>query len=398
MRHRFFNILVIVIGGGLSFACSEKFDYLYEAPEAKITVSTETPTVNNAFTIAFEGSGQEYVVFPGDNGHNYYDSNSTNTGFVFNDDGILNYSYSNAGTYRILCIATGYKSYGEDLVTDTFGINVVVSANEEDFAITNVAVNKNMYGADIIFHQELRPGEVIPGYNPAQQVYVEEGKVFGTKIQIPSARFDRYITGRNDPSSSVKLKMSPSFTPTTEVTITIGEDNYVNGESTIMPYSVGSDNVYAPFTLTINSTGGDAISKDYTVCFMEMAEFKMFNIGGETITVTSKRRKNAKYITNPYNLQEMMAFFTSTNFASGTDLSAIPISFELFPDQFVSKVEYSTDKDFTTPVVLSNGEDVTNKTIDISSKVGYIRTTVMRSDDPDFTMQNITYVYVDYSL
>lgn len=119
-------------------------------PVASAIVSTQELAINQTMKIEFTGVADQVVIYTGDKDHNYGQRELGNTGYVVNK-GEFTYSYSQPGTFHVVCIATTYDTYmARGLRQDSTSFDVTVIDDETE--ITNISsyINPNTYFAEAI--------------------------------------------------------------------------------------------------------------------------------------------------------------------------------------------------------------------------------------------------------
>jgi hypothetical protein len=98
------------------------------APQAAITVNKNRLAINESMIIRFTGVADQVAVYTGDDMHCYDLREQSNTGFAVNKN-LFTYSYSVAGTYRVVCVASTFTDGAADLKRDTCSVTVTVIDN-----------------------------------------------------------------------------------------------------------------------------------------------------------------------------------------------------------------------------------------------------------------------------
>jgi hypothetical protein len=125
---------------GLLIACNPN-DYLaelYVPATAAFDVPKTEYDVFESVVFTNRGSGQYYVVYPGDKNHRY--GQTGNTGFSTNSNGTFRYSYSDPGTYTAVWVASSVNAKGEkEISLDSLQVTVIARDGGLDrFAIYNI--------------------------------------------------------------------------------------------------------------------------------------------------------------------------------------------------------------------------------------------------------------------
>lgn len=100
-------------------------DETADKPIAAISVDRSTVAINESVTITFTGQADNVVVYTGDTDHDYELREESNTGLVVNK-GILTYSYTLPGTYKMVAVATNHADAGRSVERDTCSISIRV--------------------------------------------------------------------------------------------------------------------------------------------------------------------------------------------------------------------------------------------------------------------------------
>lgn len=142
----------------LALVSCEDNSYLsdvYVQPVAKFTTEKTTYEVFESVVFTNAGAGQNYVVFTGDQGHNYAEEGST--GFATASNGTFSYSYSEPGEYNVVWIASSINTSGEiEKVTASAKI-VVIST---DGGLDNLSIARlyklSEYGSNVYYEPDAR--------------------------------------------------------------------------------------------------------------------------------------------------------------------------------------------------------------------------------------------------
>ena len=84
---------------------------LYVVPKAAFEIEKDTYDVFESVHFVNKGSGQYYVVYPGDANHVY--GKEGDTGFAAASDGTFSYSYQEPGTFNAVWVASSINENGE---------------------------------------------------------------------------------------------------------------------------------------------------------------------------------------------------------------------------------------------------------------------------------------------
>jgi len=133
IKYSIFLLLIV-----LSWSCKNDFiNEIYVDPVAKFTLSPDITAYQVLSPIQFQnqGTGQTFVVYPGDAGHVYGQQN--NSGYATDISGQFTYFYTAIGTYTAVWVASSIKSDGTVVtVVDSVQINVIA----EDGGLSNFII------------------------------------------------------------------------------------------------------------------------------------------------------------------------------------------------------------------------------------------------------------------
>lgn len=119
-------------------------------PVASATISSQKLAINQTMKIDFTGVADQVVVYTGDKDHNYGLRESGNTGYVVNK-GEFTYSYSQPGTFHVVCIASTYDTYmAGGLRQDSTSFDVTVIDDETEITSISSYINPNTYFAEAL--------------------------------------------------------------------------------------------------------------------------------------------------------------------------------------------------------------------------------------------------------
>ena len=134
--------IIYILFVALIFTSCDENGYLrdlYVAPEAAFEIEKDTYDVFESVHFVNKGSGQYYVVYPGDATHVY--GKEGDTGYSTTSDGQFSYSYQEPGTFTAVWIASSINENGERVFdVDSVKINVVAL----DGGLDNLRIN-NLY-------------------------------------------------------------------------------------------------------------------------------------------------------------------------------------------------------------------------------------------------------------
>jgi len=139
--------IVMVLMVLLTVSCADDNEKA-RTPIAAASISTQELAINQTMKIEFTGVADQVVIYTGDKDHNYGLRESGNTGYVVNK-GEFTYSYSQPGTFHVVCIATTYDTYmAGGLRQDSTSFDVTVI--DDVTKITNISsyINPNTYFAE----------------------------------------------------------------------------------------------------------------------------------------------------------------------------------------------------------------------------------------------------------
>ena len=112
---------------------------LYVVPKAAFEIEKDTYDVFESVHFVNKGSGQYYVVYPGDANHVY--GKEGDTGFAAASDGTFSYSYQEPGTFNAVWVASSINENGErEFQVDSVTVKVVAL----DGGLDNLRIN-NIY-------------------------------------------------------------------------------------------------------------------------------------------------------------------------------------------------------------------------------------------------------------
>jgi hypothetical protein len=238
---------------------------LYVTPQAAFEINKDVYDVFESVRFTNKGTGQAYVVYPGDNGHVYGQTN--NTGFTTASDGTFSYAYSEAGSYNVVWIASSMNAAGERILSvDSTTVNVVAKNSGLDmFQIFNVYKMTEYTGN--VFHSP-------------------EGKFVAEDTLLCPILFASW---RNSTVNSIKAKQLIKF----ELASTLSKMYWINplGEekeiislhsgSRIVEFVQGGMLKTQQFKVRTNS----GFFTDYYVAPVMIPQFTSFKINGITGTI-----------------------------------------------------------------------------------------------------------------
>jgi hypothetical protein len=282
-------------------ACDEEESA--EQPIAAVAVDKYIYETNESMTVRFTGSAENVVIYTGDTDHDYTLREQSNYGLVVNK-GVFTYSYSQPGTYRVVCVATNHRDAGSDLKRDTcsFSVRVVDDVNTIDRLSASQVYYDEVFGSAI---------------NDSDWKLVLPRKVRYNKkditISMASQRLKFYIA-----SDSAKVLVSnAAYTATKR-------------------YNLNSP-------LDISVTSHEGMVRAYKLYTLNFGEFKSYTVGGVTATLN-----RSEYDYSNFELSVPQPFTENTMQLSPT--------FTLYSDNDkvyidgVEQVSGQTVVDFSQPV------------------------------------------------
>lgn len=141
------KILSIILGAGVMLTAATSCEEEIIQPVAKMSINKTQFEVNESMVLNFTGVADQVVVYTGDTDHDYElrDQNNQqqqNTGFAVNK-GIFTYSYSQPGTYKVVCIASTYTEKATELQRDTCSFTIKVIDDHTE--ITKLSCPRILY-------------------------------------------------------------------------------------------------------------------------------------------------------------------------------------------------------------------------------------------------------------
>lgn len=298
------------------FMSCEEPDPAFIEPNAAFATDSDQYEVFQAMRVSNEGEGQFYAVFTGDAGHEFAKREEGDTGFKTDVNGNFSYSYSQAGTYTITYVASGYQFVDGERVEATAQKQITVTDPDiEDvsivsFEVGNSSVNNNKFLDPISFlFKDFRntadtidnPNRkvAISYYRPSRLGEIANGSYNQFKIPadiniIPNLRL-------STASRTVKVEID-------------GIAEFETGQTRII-HETEEDLRFKPKTYTlVNNEGATA---EYTVCPMIIPEMLTFEAAGASGAVSLSA--------GDYN-----EFFIEVDVPDGTDLSSLSPAWTLF--------------------------------------------------------------------
>lgn len=140
----------------MSFASCSEYGFMedvYVEPVASFSTPKDTYDVFESVVFTNTGAGQNYVVYTGDNGHDYYTDGDT--GFATATNGTFSYSYNEPGEYKVVWVASSVNSKGE-VEKKTAESVIVVEAT--DGGLDNLTITKlcklSEYGNSVFYNSK----------------------------------------------------------------------------------------------------------------------------------------------------------------------------------------------------------------------------------------------------
>jgi hypothetical protein len=190
--------ICILIYMTLSFVACTDENQEARTPKAIVNVNATSLNINESMEIKFSGVGDQFVVYTGDESHNYALKDSSNSGFVVNK-GLFTYSYSVPGTFHVVCLASTYDTYmGGGLSTDKTEFDVTVIDDVTTIDKVYSSITPNVYYAELVKNENwvmrIPTKQVYNGkdinINASRQRLNVDINSDSTKIYIDNALFD----------------------------------------------------------------------------------------------------------------------------------------------------------------------------------------------------------------
>lgn len=157
------TILALPLGGvgeGLLLTGCTDDNIPARTPEAQVTVSKTQLVINESMEIHFTGVADQVVVYTGDAGHDYYEDGTYDDpdgthpnlreGLVMNK-GLLTYSYSTPGTFRVVVVASCYDTFmGGGMKEDKYEYEVKVYDDCTTIEQLYVSTQVNVFYANAV--------------------------------------------------------------------------------------------------------------------------------------------------------------------------------------------------------------------------------------------------------
>ena len=318
-----FTFLAIIT---LLVSCEEDNPH-FKNPSAEIGVSAEVVNVLESVIFTNLSDGQDFSVFPGDEGHEF--GKPGDIGIPFASD-TINYSYKAPGTYKVTMVANGFKINGKELESDTISktITVIDSVSKIDFITFET---KGVYMFDRGF----------------PQYFIYQSSPQGANMICPIFHYSSFIDQNTDkPISDIsKIKLVPTITKSLGVDVTYeveGESEFINGKTDVNHLNESQDG-YEPKQYTLVTR--DKLNRvDYLVCPMTIPQFITLRLDGSFLPVKKNR--------NDY-----LKFDATLTVADSVDITSMVAEFTMHNDDIEIKIgdviqeSGVTANDFTKPVV-----------------------------------------------
>lgn len=298
------------------FMSCEEPDPAFIEPNAAFSTDLDQYEVFQPMRVSNDGEGQFYAVFTGDAGHEFSKRESGDTGFKTDVNGNFFYSYSQAGTYTITYVASGYRFVDGERVEAIAQKQITVTdppiedVSIVSFEVGNSAVNNNKFLDPIsfLFKDFRNTADTID--NPNRKVafsYYRPGRLG----EIANGSYNQFKTPA-DINIVPNLDLSTaSRTVTVEIA---GIAEFESGQTRVI-HETEEDLRFIPKTYSlVNNEGATA---NYTVCPMIIPEMVTFEAGGASGTVSLSA--------GDYN-----EFFVVVDVPDSTDLSDLRPSWTLY--------------------------------------------------------------------
>lgn len=283
-----------------------------EATPAKagISVDKNNLEVNESMTVHFTGLADNVVIYPGDSGHDYELREQNNSGLVVNK-GLFTYSYSVAGTYKVVCVATNHEDMGRSFYSDTCSVWVTV--------VDDVTEIEKLSAPAVLY----------------DEVYATA--VNSTDWLLPIPRKIHYKT--SNPSVNLKKQKLKFYINSTTTTVDLKPEG--TDETEFKPFNSATQ-YNLEQTYDIRTTSHQGSTRDYRLYTLNYGEFKTFKAAGVKATVNRTEYDYTYY-------------WIDLEVPADTDLSTLAPEFTLYADNekvYVDGREAVSGQpmDFTNPV------------------------------------------------
>lgn len=302
--------IFLLAAAAMTFAsCSD--DKTADPATAAINVDKNDLSVNESVTIRFLGSAERVVIYPGDEGQDYELRNQANSGLVVNK-GLLTYSYSQPGVYKMVCVATNEKDAGNSVMSDTCSVWIKVTDKINTIKGVSVNVlNRNEVAYELVSDSEWA-------------VALPRKVRFNGKDVNFALKSQSILVSLDSPSGSVLIKEDEQ-----------PEESFAKISKT-KKYNIGK-------VLNLRSFSGSGDQRDYNLYCFYNGEFKTFKLAGVT---GSLLRNEFDYATTTIDIEV----------PAGTDLTSLAPQFTLNDPAnekvFIGETEQTsgTPVDFSSPV------------------------------------------------
>ncbi len=210
---RFIRYMIFVTGLVISsFACNIDYEIFIE-PKSEFSLEKTTFDVLEPVFVENLGSGERFTFWPGDEGQNYSEVNSSrNSGLSPNRGLDFEYSYLRSGTYTMTIIASSFNEETGNYVTSIESIQITINPGNNGNNFTRFAIDN-----------------AFAGYSP-------EGIIEGENITIPIGFINRAsgisdtdyaaLINRRPPLFSVNSSTAKVYSEEGQLLIGRGDDNY----------------------------------------------------------------------------------------------------------------------------------------------------------------------------
>lgn len=292
-------------------------------PVSAISVDKNTLEINESMTLHFIGDADNVVVYPGDTDHDYELRKESNTGLVVNK-GVLTYSYTTPGIYKVVCVATNHADAGKSLLTDTCSVYVKV--------IDDITEIERLSAPQVLY----------------DEVFADQVNDTDWLMALPHKI--KFKNSMPNVSMQQKLKF---YIPSVTTTVT------VDGE----PFNSNTKyDLTSPLDIVTHSHEGT--TRSYKLYTLYYGEFKTFTLAG--VTADNKKIDRTEY---DYSYSEI-----NIELPSGTDLTSLVPEFTLYADNekpYIGDAPQTsgvTAVDFSAPVIYRFvTTDATNPAVSVES-------------------------------
>ncbi len=332
------------------FSCeNDQFiDEIFTEPKASFSIN-EKEYFNVFESIKFKntGSGQKFVVWPGDVSHIY--GQTGNNGYACNEDGTFSYSYQEPGEYTAVWIASSIKANGEIVTSkDSVKIKVVtLNGGLKSFSITRMLAMSE-YGSGFFYSSE---GE-----------FVTENRIV---CPMPYVLWPKAIKR----TLGVKFDLESNFAKLYWETET--GDIELQSESTtkVFRFDTSSDANGKLYPQTLKTKMSSGYETEYEIAAMIIPEFTSFSVNG--VDAVKKR-----------DLSAFNKFILDITLPAGTDKTALVPQFVVMNND-----PYLIDSRNIVSVKVNGVEQTSGTTaVNFSAPVEYVITySVPGSDGYTYT-------------